>query len=511
MTGVVTDGAPERVVGRVECRDGWTAGRLLLAMAIEDSFTPGAREVAAALRKKAPSDEEFARALHAYIQANVKFERERSEEFESGGYTLEQRAGDCDAHFRLFYGIAAAGGLHAGLALLHHGIGSSPAHALAVVDLGRGWQWAETTVRANFGEAPNDAARRLHLTNDRTDIAKEVRIMTEKDLAPIPPGFRARNAPTQVLLDAQALQRLGYLAADAPACLLSDPTAPMLREAVLAFQMANGLVPDGLLGPTTRLHIAGALNHAGPATIDGLEYPGLAGVTTPKASAHLSDEFLLAVAAMADRFRAKGSKAAAEDWLQVWTYESGIANIQTRAKNPSTGKPYGNAGINQMGDSERRATGFQGSLEEWLALSLVDQLPYVERFYAGAIRDFASKDFGAYHDGTSIYVATFAPAHLSHAGEPDYPLYSALKTPGQYAANRGLDHGSKGYISVDDMRLALLSVARSSLFTEARDRVRALGAAPAVPGSSPNRIAGVGIVLAMLAAGGWAAWNAATT
>lgn len=499
------------MVAALECRDGWGGGRLLLALAVEDARTPGARKLAAELRKPEMTDEDFARALHAHVLAHVRFDRERVEEYESGGYTLEHGAGDCDAHFRLMYAVGVAGGLVAGLALLHHGAGTWPAHAVAVFRLGGAWVWAETTVGAAFGEAPNDAARRLGLTTDRSDIAKEVRIMTEKDLAPIPPGFRARNAPAQVLLDAQALQRLGYLAADVPACLLSDPVAPVLREAVLAFQVAQGIVPDGLLGPTTRLHIAGALNHAGPTTIDGLAYPGLEGVTSPKASAHLSDEFLLLVAAMAERFRAKGAKVAAEDWLQVWTYESGISNIQTRVINPATGKPYGNAGINQMGESERHACGFHGSLQEWLSLSLVDQLPFVERFYAGAIRDFAHGDFAAYHDATSAYVATFAPAYLAHSGEPNYPLYSALKTPGQYQANRGLDHGSKGYISVDDMRLALLSVSRSALFVEARDRVRALGASPAVASAPKRSIAGIGIVAAMLAAGGWAAWNAASS
>ncbi len=257
---------PGRVASDLACVDGWAAARLLLALAIEDAQTPGARKLAAMLRARAPSDEGFARAVHAFVLGRVRFEREEGELFQSGAWTLNHGYGDCDDHFRLIYAVAVAGGLPAALALLHHGRepDEGPAHATACVELDGTWTWLETTVAARFGEPPNDAAARLGLTDERTDIASEVVIMTEADLPPVPPGFRERNAPDRVTLDARALQRLGYLGSDTPECLLGDPTAPALRRAVLAFQRDQGLTPDGLLGDQeTRPALARALRSIG--------------------------------------------------------------------------------------------------------------------------------------------------------------------------------------------------------------------------------------------------------
>ena len=496
--GAARIGQPQRVSGVFECRDGWGGGRLLLALALEDARTPGAAELAAELRA-GKDDEAFARAIHAYVRAHVRFERERVEEFESGSYTLEIGVGDCDAHFRLIAAVAAAGGLRVGLALLHRGGGSSPSHAVAVVELAGEWRWVETTVAAKFGEPPNEAARRLGLTTARSDIAKEVTIMTEKDLAPVPPGYRERANPAQVRLDAIALQRLGFLCADAPSSLMVDPTETTLRVAVRGFQEAHSLKPDALLGPVTRLTIGHALEDSG---ITDVQYPGI-GALVPKASAHVSDDFLLDLIAMVNRYREQGATAAPSDFAKVWVYESGInSHQQTRAINPTTGKPYDNAGINQMGEQERQATGFRAGLEQWLALDNREQLPFVDGFYKGAIRDFAHGDFSAYRDAGSVYVATFAPAHIAHSGEPDFPLYDAIRNPRQYQANRNLDHGNKGRITVDDMRIALGQAGQSALFREVEERLRDLGAAPAAAPSSSSSAGKVVGVLALVGIAG---------
>jgi hypothetical protein len=446
----------------------------------------------------------------------IPFVREKGEIFQSGALTIRRDAGDCDDHFRLAYALGVAGGLRSALAVMHHGTKverskQGPAHAVAVFWLGGRWVFAETTVAACLGEDPNDAARRLGLTTERSDIAKEIRIMSEQDLPEPPDGYAERQTAAQVTLDAEALQRLGYLAPDAPACQMSDPTYGVLRRAVMAFQIANGLAPDGLLGPHTRRVLAVALALAGPPATDGFEYPGMGeiGSLVVRASSHLSDDFLRAVIDMNDAFRARGARTAAEDWLQVWTFESGInAHQQTNAINPKTGLRYENAGINQMGETERRACGFRGGLGPWLALSNEDQLPFVRCFYEGAVRDFAGGDFGAYNGSGAAYVATFAPAHLKHSGNPNFSLYSKAAQPEAYQANRGLDHGGKGYISVDDMRLALLSVEKTALFTEARARIRALGAAPAEP-FAPSVGGGLVASLVFLGAGGFAAYATA--
>lgn len=494
----IDPGGDVATLGDIMCADGWGAARLLLALAIEDSRTPGARMLAARLRGSL-DDESFARAVHAFVSA-IPFVREKGEIFQSGAITIGRNAGDCDDHFRLAYALGVAGGLRSALGVLFHGKEAppshqGPAHAAALFYVGGGWQFAETTVAARFGEHPNDAARRLGLTSARSDIAKETRIMTEQDLPPAPDGYRKHvgNSAAQVSLDAQALQLLGYLAADAPAAQMTDPTFTVLRRAVLAFQLATGLAPDGLLGPHTRAVLGSEVAKVAPS----FDYHAIGEVVGAGASAHLSDDFLRLVAAMADRFRAQGAKAAAEDFLQVWTYESGIANVQTNARN-AQGVRYSNAGINQMGSTERKNCGFTGTLEDWLALSLEAQMPFVDCFYrSAAVMGGGAK---AFRDAGAVYVATFAPAFLGHSGEPNFPLYSSPSE--NYRANRGLDVGGKGYISVDDMRLALQRVSRSALFLDARARIRALGAAPAAPSGGGSIGGGAVASLLFLGVGG---------
>lgn len=263
------------VIGSIVCLDGWGAAKLLLALAEEDAKTPGARRLAAELRARAPSDAAFAREVHAYVLARVRFAREKGEVFQSSAYTLTHGIGDCDDHARPVYALAVAGGLPARLGFLHHGFDAppllrGPAHVATLLcprDSDVACEWAETTIAASYGENPNAAARRLGVTNERSDIASEVVIMSNEDLPPVPWRYRERNDPAQVELDAEALQRLGYLCATT-----NDPTDIVLRRAVLEFQKARGLRSlDGLLGDhETRPAIAAALAEAG---IGDLVYP----------------------------------------------------------------------------------------------------------------------------------------------------------------------------------------------------------------------------------------------
>jgi hypothetical protein len=496
---------PPRVVGDLACADGWVAARLLLALAAEDAKTPGARALAADLRRVYPSDEAFARGLHDYVKKRVKFVREAGEIFQSGAFTLRNGAGDCDCHFRLLYALAVAGGLPAKLGLLHHGEDAppdmrGPAHAATILcPRGHACSWAETTIDAFYGETPNEAADRLGLTNERSDIAREVVVMSEKDLPPIPAGFRERNDPARVRIDAEALRSLGYLPRDAPESALSDPADPMLREAVLAFQLAHGLTPDGLLGDhETRPAIARVIREEG---IAGFDQPSIGALVPTSQTADVTDEFLQAVQAFAARFRAKGAAARVEDWLVVWLAESNIKNVPNNA-----GAPY--AGLNQMGIAERRTCGFTGSTTEWLAMTLVEQLPFVECFYDKNVKSFAHGDYGVLSDRGAIYVMNIAPALISHAREPSFPLYSSPSS--QYQQNRQLDVGRKGYISVQDMKLAVdrLIAGRGPRWEEIKARNAALGGEVGAAVEPSSGVAG-GVVLGLgiLAVGSFAwAW-----
>jgi hypothetical protein len=342
--------------------------------------------------------------------------------------------------------------------------------------------------------------------------------MTENDLAPLPPNFRERNDPAQVLLDAEALQRLGYLPDDAPACALADPTATILRLAVLAFQRASGIAEDGLLGPATRLTIARALRDAGPPVTEGFHYLGigdLAPVVQVKLSADITDGFLLGVQAMAQRFQARGSRARAEDWLRVWFVES--AGLHANRPNGG-GEPYG--GLNQMGPDERAKAGFKGTFAQWLALSEAEQLPFVERFYA-------AKPVQLINDARGVYVATFAPAFFPQATNADAVLYRYRgDKPGMpavtasaaewaaynkthsdpYGENRVFDRQRKGFITVGDLTAPIDGIAKNPRWLEIQARIRALGGgtAPSAPGSRAGVL--VASVVGTLAAVGALAW-----
>lgn len=244
--------------GVVDCADGWGAARLLVALASEDAGTEWAKELAAEVKRGARNEAEHAGAILDYVKRHLRFVREApgAELFQSGPYSLFVGEGDCEDHARLAYALAVAGGLRARLAFLHKG--SGPTHAVAQVFVEGEPQWLETTIDARLGEHPIEAGRRLGILHSRGDITEGVRVMSEKDLKPVPSGFLAANNPVQVQRDAQALARLGHLETEIAAGI-TDPTDPRFRVAVLAFQRANGIAPDGLIGPQTRRTLAGAL------------------------------------------------------------------------------------------------------------------------------------------------------------------------------------------------------------------------------------------------------------
>lgn len=242
-----------RAAGHVTCADGWSAARLLLALAVEDAKTAGARDLALEIRGEAASDDAFARAVHRYVLENVRFVREPGEVFTGSSYTIAAGSGDCDDHARVVYAILRAGGLPARMAFLYKKGARGPSHVVVQAAIGGAWQWLETTIPAAFGEHPYAAGMRVGVLSDRTDLGTEVRTMTENDLPPVPVDFDLRNPAPLVQADAQALEGLGFLCVGDVVENASDAT---FRRAVQAFQLAHGLTPDGLIGPVTRAAMA---------------------------------------------------------------------------------------------------------------------------------------------------------------------------------------------------------------------------------------------------------------
>ena len=464
------------------CPDGWAAARMLVAQAAEYSTTPGARDLALSLRSGAIDDEAFARAVHAFVKANVAFVREAGEVFQGPAYTLARGAGDCDDQALLMLTIAMAGGLPALAAFLHNAgkpaATNGPTHAAVLLCPHGECQWAETTVDAHFGEHPLAAAQRVGVLKTRGDLSTEVVTMSQKDLAPLPPDYVDVNPPALVEKDSAILAGLGLLADPNE----SDPTCPAFREAVAAFQRSHSLTVDGLIGPQTRAAM-GEL--------------GLSALT-----AHLPDQFFADVAQVARDFQAKGATITPADLLGVFLVESDV--------HPTALNSLGFAGLNQLGKAQRAATGFVGEAEDFAALSAVAQLPFVRKYFELNVKSFAGGDWSKLADAGSLYLMNFEPARMAHADDSSFVL--ASRSPGDdgsaaftaahpgdvYAQNRGLDVGKKGWIEVGDMAKVVAGKEAANPAYWAELNARLSGAAYLPPSSGGSLVATAAAVVGIL-------------
>lgn len=169
-------GSPDgwTIATRMTFEDPWAAARLLQILADEDASDPMVRawslEILQATADELGLDasgptlppellDAYAQALHANVQEHIRFIHEPKETFQSARVTMLLGAGDCDDHARLLYSLARAGGL--GAQLLFFEEDDQPIHVVAKLRDSVGWQWAETTLDARFGEEPFEALERL--------------------------------------------------------------------------------------------------------------------------------------------------------------------------------------------------------------------------------------------------------------------------------------------------------------------------------------------------------------
>lgn len=145
---------------------------LLVERADEDAGDPDVRDLALRLRAAAMHDPPvIARMIHGWVQAAVRYVPETRETFARARYTAHMGAGDCDDHAALVAALARAAGLRVAIVAMPSDV--EPRHVVAQLDAGdgAGWQWAETTIAAAFGEHPTAALRRLRAT-DRADLER---------------------------------------------------------------------------------------------------------------------------------------------------------------------------------------------------------------------------------------------------------------------------------------------------------------------------------------------------
>jgi len=406
-----------RAVGKLTCRDGWGAARLLLAQAIEDSETAGARDVALALRRDNPRDEDFARAVHAYVKRNVAFVREQGEVFTGSAYTLGMRGGDCDDHARLVYALARAGGLGAVLAFLHcDPPEDEPTHAVAQLCVDGRCQWAETTVDAFFGEHPLAAAGRLGLLDEREDLAKGVRIMSEKSLG------------SQEEADARALATLGFLV-----CPDDRVTPDIVKDAQRS--MGGGLVVDGILGPKTRRAIAIRL----PQDEFGMGYLAALGAESSH-TADLSDDFFSDLKTYAAELQMDPV------WmLDVMYSESGLrSTAKFGGPDRTQGNPKGILSTGLIGFMDVRLCGTpdnsRAAHDRFAQVSPEGQLQCVRQFWLPMK--------GKARSAANLYQYNFVPASLAR-GTDDDTVIAAEDGVGYHGQEADFYRVNAGYLDVD--------------------------------------------------------------
>lgn len=168
-------------------------------------------------------------------------------------------------------------------------------------------------------------------------------------------------------------------------------------------------------------------------------------------TADLPDEFFSRLVRVCDDVA-----CAPGDLLAVMMNESGIR--------PDAHNPNGDAsGLIQFMPFVLRNLGWTQGDAAFRKLSAAEQLVFVRRYFA--------PHKGRLANATAVYLATFLPALLPHASEPDFALVvSGGRLGWAYAPNLGFDRNHDGEIRVDELTYALSRATLYPRYVEAHAR-----------------------------------------
>lgn len=149
----------------LECDSTQDKVNLLSQLTLHDAQQPEVRRLAELVTMRAKTPDEGAELLHALVRDGVTFAPEQIETFSPTLWTLKTKRGDCDDSARALAALL----LSIGYRVRFVTQGRPATHIVVQVKTEQGWQFAETTLPARFGETPQDALRRTGAQN-RHDI-----------------------------------------------------------------------------------------------------------------------------------------------------------------------------------------------------------------------------------------------------------------------------------------------------------------------------------------------------
>ncbi len=223
------------------------------------------------------------------------------------------------------------------------------------------------------------------------------------------PGREPSHAVAQVWLDGSGWT---WLESTLDARMGEHPIAAARRLGKVRSDLA---LETAILDPTTLRPNMHDTTTTGGQDLGALTADQVAAYELRRNSGDLSPAFMVGVAAIAQRMRAKGAQVTGEDLLAVMNGESGVKATTKGPRAPDGSSAnadglwdYGLTGIH--GPDGLRAVGWKGTPEEFVALDAADQLPYVEKYFSKFIPAYA---WSAVKGARSLYAANAWPSYFA--------------------------------------------------------------------------------------------------